>query len=108
MQKSLIAYFPFPDGASERRGSLLAAMNNNMAIFTTEGQQTTNEMKTVVTIVNDPSELITYLLDNSDNLQDIVEERKFKVDNYLKSRGWDNIANLHLDYYKFLICLYGI
>lgn len=104
MQDASIAYFPFPDGASERRGSLLTALHNQMLVYTTMGKQTPNEMKDIVTIVNSPSDFILDLKEyDSQRIESLIQERYFKVEKYLAQRTWESIANTHLTFYaKFL------
>ena len=40
LRQSRYAYLPFPDGASEKRGSLLAALVNGMVVMTPHGEAT--------------------------------------------------------------------
>jgi len=41
-------YLPFPDGVSERRGSLLAMLNNGVHVVSTDGAQTSKSMRELV------------------------------------------------------------
>ncbi len=44
LARSFAAYLPFPDGASERRGSMLAALTNGLPVLSTIGAATPPEM----------------------------------------------------------------
>jgi glycosyltransferase involved in cell wall biosynthesis len=44
LARSFAAYLPFPDGASERRGSMLAALTNGLPVVSTIGEATPGEM----------------------------------------------------------------
>jgi len=44
LARSFAAYLPFPDGMSERRGSMLAALTNGLPVLSTVGEATPPEM----------------------------------------------------------------
>lgn len=48
-----IGYLPFPDGASERRGTLLAVLSAGVPVVTTEGPATTAEVRDAVWVADD-------------------------------------------------------
>lgn len=50
LSKTKVAFLPFPDGASERRGSLLASLSNGCIVLTTKGEHTTPDLEKAVTI----------------------------------------------------------
>lgn len=53
-----IAYLPFPDGGAERRSSLTATMASGTPVVTTQGRETTPEIKSAVRIAGTPAEAI--------------------------------------------------
>lgn len=48
-----LLYLPFPDGVSERRGSVLAAFANGTPVMTTTGRFTTPELRRAIIDIND-------------------------------------------------------
>ncbi len=56
LSEALFSYLPFPDGASERRGTLLAVLGNGLVTITTKGKHTTKEIEEVVLLANTPYE----------------------------------------------------
>ena len=101
---NLIAYLPFPDGASERRGSLLAALANKMLVFTTTGEQTTDALKEIIIDVPSINNLVEYL--GKQPQLDFYAIWRFLTSassSYIKKLDWANISDLHLDFYKTTI-----
>lgn len=61
LEATTAAYLPFPDGASERRGSLIATLQAGVPVVTTEGPQTPDEMDDVLLYAQTPSQALARL-----------------------------------------------
>jgi glycosyltransferase involved in cell wall biosynthesis len=61
MAASLAAYLPFPDGASNRRGSLLAALTNGLPAITKVGTATPHDMIGALLPANNPGEALAHI-----------------------------------------------
>jgi glycosyltransferase involved in cell wall biosynthesis len=99
---SAVAYLPFPDGASERRGSLMALLINGVAVVTTRGPQISSDLDNVVQYCEDPRhafELVRMLL------QEPLKQRILgqKAIDYMHPLSWEGIAELHLRVYEKVI-----
>lgn len=93
------AYLPFPDGASERRGSLLATLVNKVITFTTKGPYTTDKLERAVIIVGSAEDLIEKLEaieSNEKEYEGIIQSSS----DYIKNLSWNNIAEQHLKLYQ--------
>ncbi|SDD96043.1 Glycosyltransferase involved in cell wall bisynthesis [Mucilaginibacter pineti] len=100
LSNHLLSYMPFPDGVSERRGSLLAALANDMLVFTTCGQHTTAEISTLVVFASSPNDLVYQLKETGhDELLQMSQSRLPLLKKYIKKLGWGNIAKLHREWY---------
>ncbi|ACI18817.1 glycosyltransferase family 4 protein [Dictyoglomus thermophilum] len=102
LSETLFAYLPFPDGASERRGTLLATLGNGVVTITTEGRHTTEEIKDTVLIANNPQdafEVIKKIL-NDYNLIKYLSEKSRK---YAEKFTWDKIAEEHISLYQSIL-----
>ena len=99
LARSQVAYVPFPDGASERRSSLLALLSNGVATITTEGMFTTDDMREVVEFAQTPEEALRIIqklsLDNDRWIKLINKSR-----DYAKRYSWNDIALKHLVVYR--------
>jgi glycosyltransferase involved in cell wall biosynthesis len=94
-----VAYLPFPDGVSERRGSLLAALSNGLAVVAHEGRFSSPELKKAfVEAGPDPSSAILEVL-----RCDAVEYAQMQADGlrYLKENvpaSWGDVARRYEDF----------
>lgn len=96
-----IAFLPFPDGLSERRGSFLACIKNGMYLVSKEGQFVTENMRNSFSIVSSSDESINELkklLNMSNDELSILQE---KVKNYVSSElpvSWDEVVEQYNRY----------
>lgn len=104
LSSSSIAYFPFPDGVSERRGSVFAALSNHIPVFTTRGMQTTSEIEEIVDFVDSPTELV-YKINTVgiDNIFQRMHTRKVKIDRFLSECSWETISKKHIVLYDSFV-----
>lgn len=94
-----IAYLPFPDGASERRGSLIALLSHGVAVLTSVGQHTPPDMQKAVIAVNSPNEaaiLSEQICSNSERAA-VVRTRAAA---YARKFSWERIAAEHVAVYR--------
>jgi glycosyltransferase involved in cell wall biosynthesis len=99
LSQSLVAYVPFPDGASGRRGTLLALLANGVATITTGGLHTTRELDDVVELAHSPEQALARI---RTILNDPTLQRKLSNMGRKYARGftWVQIAQQHIDLYK--------
>jgi glycosyltransferase involved in cell wall biosynthesis len=94
-----IAYLPYPDGASELRSSLKAALLNSLAVVTTRGPHTPTNLEGVVEFCKNPDDalkVIRFLIEHP-------TERAILTSNaarYVKDWTWEHTAQLHAALYQ--------
>jgi glycosyltransferase involved in cell wall biosynthesis len=101
LSRARFAYFPFPDGASERRTSLLAAMGNGILVLTTKGEHTPSDLEHAVRFVSDPEEALSQLklLIKSAQVRENLRKESLQ---FVKRFSWQSIAEKHLEVYRSL------
>jgi glycosyltransferase involved in cell wall biosynthesis len=106
LARSFAAYLPFPDGVSERRGSMLAALTNGLPVLSTIGAATPPEML--------PSFLPTESSDEALSLLDeLVDDPERHTRSCATSRRhgarytWSSIAAQHEITYREALRLPG-
>jgi glycosyltransferase involved in cell wall biosynthesis len=103
---SSIAYLPYPDGVSERRATLSAAMLNGVAVITTRGPQTPPDLGGSVRFCESPEEALaaaTFLASNPKERAKLVDEARW----YARQFAWERIADLHGALYQQLLTLHS-
>jgi len=105
LASSDIAYLPFPDGASERRSSLIALLANGSAIITTKGPHTPSLVQESVFFASSPSEALAYIdnLEHNPSRKILLQQR---ARNYAKKFEWQNIALQHVSIYESVLRQY--
>jgi len=102
MANAAIAYVPFPDGASERRGSLLALLTNGVATVTTRGVQTPSALDHVVEFAASPIDAVAILeaLRKDGLRRGTLSEEGIR---YATRFSWPDIADQHIRLYESII-----
>ena len=93
------AYLPYPDGASERRSSLLAALGNGTLVVTRWGAQTPAELAAAVSFAEDPDAALARLLALRADAKARQRQRQAARD-WAQLRDWDAIAARHRKLYQ--------
>jgi glycosyltransferase involved in cell wall biosynthesis len=97
-----VAYLPYPDGVSERRATLKAALVNGTAVITTRGAQTPSDLQGSVCFVETAEDALVAAL----NLFGSAEERDTLVRNGMEYAGrysWERIAEQHSALYDEIL-----
>jgi len=94
-----IAFLPFPDGISERRGSFLAVVQNRCVVVSTQGKQTTEALKKCSVLVDKKSafEKILQLFENDE----LMVEYQQKISEYKANempKSWSEIARVYNEF----------
>ena len=99
LARTRIAYMPFPDGASERRSSLLALLLNGVATVSTKGAFTTGAMSDAIAFAETPEEALHIVkgLMAAPEKQELLAQ---KARRYARRHDWDSIASRHLELYR--------
>jgi glycosyltransferase involved in cell wall biosynthesis len=94
-----IAYVPFPDGASERRSSLIALLTLGAAIVTTNGPHTPAAMKKAVLFATSPAEAVSHV---EDLVSNVAQKNllQLRARTYAARFAWDRIAADHIAIYE--------
>jgi len=99
LSRTRFGYMPFPDGATERRTSLLALYANGVVVTTTSSKMTSPEMKESSVIANSPAEAVKAMAALFQNRTDELRIRS-KALTYMERFSWNRIATAHQDLYK--------
>lgn len=100
--RARVAYLPFPDGASERRGSLLASLGCGVPTVTTAGPHTTPDLRTSVEIAANADEAISRirrLLADESHWTAMSERSRA----YAEQFTWDEVIRQHIALYQSAI-----
>lgn len=94
-----VAYLPFPDGASERRSSLLAFMDLGIPVITTKGLQVTEGLERAVKFAANPEEALQCA---EELMTDCQVRNYFRAEGsaYARMFRWEAIAERHLQLYR--------
>ncbi len=95
LRNTRVAYLPFPDGASERRGSLLASMTNGAIVASTIGRFTTPELADAIVDI-DKTSVVDVLFDSS-----LLIGKQKKAGDFLESQmphSWDEVATNYVNF----------
>jgi glycosyltransferase involved in cell wall biosynthesis len=95
------AYMPFPDGASERRGSLLAVLGNGLPTVTRRGPSTSSALEDAVAFAATPAEAVARLQEilGTPGRAAALGERARR---YARRFSWEGIAAEHAELYRHL------
>jgi glycosyltransferase involved in cell wall biosynthesis len=102
MASSLAAYLPFPDGASFRRGSMLAAMMNGLPVITRSGAATAPDLLDSVMIATQPGEALAQL-ESLCTRREYGRAKASHAQTLVRGFSWEEIARRHAEIYNAML-----
>lgn len=97
LSKSKIAFLPFPDGATFRRGSLLACLGNNVEIITTKNNAEKNDFLDKIVFFNNSQ-------NNIELYDEIISGNKKNINllhqEFINKFSWENIGKNFINILK--------
>ena len=105
LAESGAVYLPFPDGASLRRGSLVAALVNGAPVITTRGSATPKDLmqdQSVVALADSPEDAFDSageILSDSE----LAEKLSLGARRYGERFSWSRIAAQHVELYEEML-----
>ena len=96
------AYLWYPDGASERRTTLLAAMSNGTVVITQKGPQTPIGLEPAVRFAETPKQALE-LIDSMVCTPQEMQRLKSLALEWVRRFSWHNIAFQHLKLYRRIL-----
>ena len=102
LSKAAFAYLPFPDGATERRTSMIALLAQGIAVLTTASPMTPDIFKSEMQIVANPSTAVDALTQLAADPAALTTQVRRGVQ--LAHRfDWPPIARRHLEIYESIL-----
>jgi glycosyltransferase involved in cell wall biosynthesis len=99
MATSMAAYLPFPDGASLRRSSLIAALSNGLPVIAPFGAGTTESLRAVLLRADTPEAALSQLRALRAN-SSLTRQCYTTGTALARQFGWESIAEHHLALYR--------
>ncbi len=102
LARATAAYLPFPDGASDRRTSLIAALESGLPVLTTRGKFTPSGLQSASWFCSSPTEALTAartLLERPD----LREALGSRARQYAEKFSWESAAQSHIKIYQQLV-----
>jgi glycosyltransferase involved in cell wall biosynthesis len=101
LSRSRIAFLPFPDGMSQRRGSALAAMGNGALVVTSASANEPDRYRDTCAIPGDDITFDQFLLRVLDHYDDYQPIRNAGLQ-YARSISWEGVSLAYNDLFRFL------
>jgi glycosyltransferase involved in cell wall biosynthesis len=99
LRSSTVAYLPYPDGVSERRGSLIAALGNGLPVVTTPGAFQTEDLARVTLLTPGPEQAYAEIGGLMDNLARRDAMRAAAL-SFVEKFAWPRIADSYRAIYQ--------
>ena len=106
LSRSFAAYLPFPDGASERLGSLPAAWVNGLPVLSRIGPATTPSLAELLLPAHNAQQALA-TLDSLLAAPGHWLEISKRVSEYARSCSWEEVAERHANIYRGLLRALG-